>query len=183
VTYQHYVVIDSISYTLAKDCPQKEYIFFAHVRGDGPFVYRWTWEDGSIEVGSATMSRTYSPLLQGDVTIRLQVEGAGPCYADTSLTFSSKVCFGLIIPTFFTPNGDGINDIWNVQALGFSRYTLIVYDRWGKEVFNNGGDMTKQWDGTNNGQPAPEGVYTFVFEGTQLSGEKVVRSGTVTIVR
>jgi len=183
VTYQHYVVIDSISYTLVKDCPEKEYIFSAHVRGDGPFVYRWTWEDGSTELGSATISRTYSPLLEGDVTIRLQVEVAGPCYADTSLTFSSEACFGLIMPTFFTPNGDGINDIWNVQALEFSRYTLIVYDRWGKEVFNNGGDMTKQWNGTLNGQQLPDGVYTFVFEGTRISGEKVVRSGTVTIVR
>jgi len=183
VTYQHYVLIDSISYALVKDCPEKEYIFSAYVRGDGPFVYRWTWEDGSTEVGNATMSRTYSPLLQGDVTIRLQVEGAGPCYAEASLTFSSRACSGLIIPTAFTPNGDGINDIWNVQALGFSRYTLIVYDRWGKEVFNNGGDMTKQWNGTTNGQPAPEGVYTFVFEGTRLSGEKVVRSGTVTLLR
>jgi len=183
VTYQHYVVIDSISYTLVKDCPEKEYIFSAHVRGDGPFVYRWTWEDGSTELGSATISRTYSPLLEGDVTIRLQVEVAGPCYADTSLTFSSEACFGLIVPTFFTPNGDGINDIWNVQALEFSRYTLIVYDRWGKEVFNNGGDMTKQWNGTLNGQQLPDGVYTFVFEGTRISGEKVVRSGTVTIVR
>jgi len=183
LTYQHYVVIDNISYTLAKDCPEKQYTFSARVRGDGPFVYRWTWEDGSTELGSATISRTYSPLLQGDVTIRLQVEGAGPCYADTSLTFSSRACSGVVIPTAFTPNGDGINDIWNVQAIGFSRYTLIVYDRWGKEVFNNGGDMTKQWNGTINGQPAPEGVYTFVFEGTPLSGEKVVRSGTVTIVR
>jgi gliding motility-associated-like protein len=99
------------------------------------------------------------------------------------LTFLSRACSGLFIPTAFTPNGDGINDIWNVQALGFSRYTLIVYDRWGKEVFNNGGDMTKQWDGTTNGQPAPEGVYTFVLEGTQLSGEKVVSSGTVTLLR
>jgi gliding motility-associated-like protein len=99
------------------------------------------------------------------------------------LTFSSTACSALFIPTAFTPNGDGINDIWNVQAIGFSRYTLIVYDRWGKEVFNNGGDMTKQWDGTTNGQPAPEGVYTFVFEGTRLSGEKVVRSGTVTLLR
>jgi gliding motility-associated-like protein len=99
------------------------------------------------------------------------------------LTFSSEACVGLIIPTFFTPNGDGINDIWNVQALGFSRYTLIVYDRWGNEVFNNGGDMTKQWNGTLNGQQLPDGVYTFVFEGTRISGEKVVRSGTVTLLR
>jgi gliding motility-associated-like protein len=183
VPYSYFVEIDSIAYTLVQDCPDKNYLFSAYVRGDGPFTYRWTWEDGSTEVGSATISRSYSPLLQGDVTIRLQVEGAGPCYAEASLTFLSKACSGLVIPTAFTPNGDGINDIWNIQAIGFSRYTLIVFDRWGKEVFNNGGDMTKQWNGTINGQPAPEGVYNFVFEGTRLSGEKVTRAGTVTLLR
>jgi gliding motility-associated-like protein len=183
VPYSYFVEIDSIAYTLVQDCPDKSYLFSAYVRGDGPFTYRWTWEDGSTEVGSATMSRSYSPLLQGDVTIRLQVEGAGPCYAEASLTFLSKACSGLFIPTVFTPNGDGINDIWTIQAIGFSRYTLIVFDRWGKEVFNNGGDMTKQWNGTINGQPAPEGVYNFVFEGTRLSGEKVTRAGTVTLLR
>jgi len=183
VPYSYFVEIDSIAYTLVQDCPDKNYLFSAYVRGDGPFTYRWTWEDGSTEVGSATISRSYSPLLQGDVTIRLQVEGAGPCYAEASLTFLSKACSGLVIPTAFTPNGDGINDIWTIQAIGFSRYTLIVFDRWGKEVFNNGGDMTKQWNGTINGQPAPEGVYNFVFEGTRPSGEKVTRAGTVTLWR
>jgi gliding motility-associated-like protein len=183
VPYSYFVEIDSIAYTLVQDCPDKNYLFSAYVRGDGPFTYRWTWEDGSTEVGSATMSRSYSPLLHGDVTIRLQVEGAGPCYAEAALTFLAQACSGLSIPNVFTPNGDGINDIWTIQAIGFSRYTLIVFDRWGKEVFNNGGDMTKQWNGTINGQPAPEGVYNFVFEGTRLSGEKVTRAGTVTLLR
>lgn len=183
VPYSYFVEIDSIAYTLVQDCPDKNYLFSAYVRGDGPFTYRWTWEDGSTEVGSATMSRSYSPLLHGDVTIRLQVEGAGPCYAEAALTFLAQACSGLSIQNVFTPNGDGINDIWNIQAIGFSRYTLVVFDRWGKEVFNNGGDMTKQWNGTINGQPAPEGVYNFVFEGTRLSGEKVTRAGTVTLLR
>jgi gliding motility-associated-like protein len=183
VPYSYFVEIDSIAYTLVQDCPYKNYLFSAYVRGDGPFTYRWTWEDGSTEDGSATISRSYSPLLQGDVTVRLQVAGAGPCYAEASLTFFSTACSGLFIPTAFTPNGDGINDIWTIQAIGFSRYTLIVFDRWGKEVFNNGGDMTKQWNGTINGQPVPEGVYNFVFEGTRLSGEKVTRAGTVTLLR
>jgi len=43
--------------------------------------------------------------------------------------------------------------------------------------------MTKQWNGTLNDQELPEGVYTFVFEGSRLSGEKVVRSGTVALLR
>ena len=129
------------------------------------------------------MNRSYSPLLSGNVTIRLQVESPGPCYAETTITFLSEACSGILIPVAFTPNGDGINDIWKIQALGFSRYTLLVYDRWGREVFNNGGEISKLWDGTINGQPAPEGVYTFIFEGTDLNGTKVTRTGTVTLLR
>ncbi len=183
VPHSYDVVLDSLSYTLISDCPQKEYLFTASVRGTPPFVYRWFWEDGTVEAGSASMRRSYAPLLSGNVTIRLQVESPGPCYAETTLTFLSEACTGLLIPTAFTPNGDGINDTWNIQALGFTRYTLIAYDRWGREAFNNGGDMTKLWDGTINGQPAPEGVYTFIFEGSDLNGKKVTRTGTVTLLR
>ncbi len=183
VPHSYFVEIDSIGYTLVQDCPNKEYIFSAYVRGDGPFTYRWIWEDGSTEVGGATASHALSPLLQGNVTIRLQVEGAGPCYAESTLTFFTEACVGFYIPNVFTPNGDGINDIWNIQVIGFSRYILVVYDRWGKEIFNNGGDITKRWDGTINGQPAPEGVYSYFFEGIRLDGEKMTRAGTVTLLR
>ncbi len=183
VPHRYFVEIDSIAYTLVQDCPSKNYLFSAYARGDGPFTYRWTWEDGSTDVGNATMSHTLSPLLQGNVTIRLQIEGAGPCYAEDTLTFFTEACVGFSIPNVFTPNGDGINDIWNIQVIGFSRYILVVHDRWGKEIFNSGGDMTKRWDGTINGQPAPEGVYNYLFEGTRLNGEKVARAGTVTLLR
>ncbi len=181
--HSYEVVIDSVSYALAEDCPLKNYLFTAYVRGTPPFVYRWIWEDGTSEEGNSSIRRSYSPLLSGQVTIRLQVESPGPCYAETLLTFTSEACTGLLIPNAFTPNGDGVNDIWDIQALGFSRYTVVVYDRWGQEVFNNGGDMTKRWNGTIAGQPAPEGVYTFVFDGTDLNGKKITRAGTVTLLR
>lgn len=183
VPHSYEVVLDSLIYALVNDCPLKEYQFTASVRGTPPFVYRWFWEDGTVEVGSDSMRRSLSPLLGGEVTIRLQVESPGPCYAETTLTFLSEACSGILIHNVFTPNGDGINDTWKVQALGFRRYTLIVYDRWGREVFNNGGDMNKLWDGTIGGQPAPEGAYSFVFEGTDLNGQKVTRTGTVTLLR
>ncbi len=181
--HAYHVLIDSLSYTLQKDCPDKVYLFTAHARGSTPLLYRWTWEDGSTEIGSATMSRSYSPLTSGEFRIRLQVESPGPCYAETTLTVSALACSGLLTPNVFTPNGDGLNDLWKIQALGFTRYTLIVYDRWGREIFNNGGDMTKFWDGNINGQEAPEGVYTFILNGTDLNGKKVSRTGTVTLLR
>jgi gliding motility-associated-like protein len=150
--------------------------------GTPPYTYTWQTLSGTPLPASGP---TLSNLPEG--TYLLTATDNNGCRLEPlsfEVTYQhSMACSGLVIPTAFTPNGDGINDIWNIQAIGFSRYTLIVFDRWGKEVFNNGGDMTKQWNGTINGQPAPEGVYNFVFEGTRLSGEKVTRAGTVTLLR
>jgi len=183
VSYANETHIDNAFYQLVADCPNKDYTFSISVRGNGPFLYRWTWEDGTSQVGGAVMSRTFSPQLQGAVTIRVQIEGPGPCYDDTSITFISTACVGLLIPNVITPNGDGINDVWNIQAIGFSRYKVAIFDRWGREVFNNGGNQNSRWDGTTNGQALPEGVYSYLFDGDRLDGERVVRTGTVTLLR
>ncbi len=183
LTFAHYVQIDSVSASLTADCPEKAYTFGVSVSGDGPFSYQWQWEDGSTEVAGATTIRRYPPQTAGRLQIGLRVEGMAGCYADTSFTIQADPCLGLNIPTVFTPNGDGINDVWTIQALGFRRYTIVVFDRWGQELFNNGGDLSKHWDGTKAGQLVTEGAYTFLFEGETVEGVKVQRSGTVTILR
>lgn len=183
LSFVHYIQIDQVSAALTADCPDKTYTFSATVSGSGPFTYEWQWEDGSREVGSSSIVRNYPPQTAGPLQIGLRVQGAAGCYADTTFTIKAEACLGLIIPTAFTPNGDGINDIWTIQALGFRRYTLLVFDRWGQTVFNNNGDMSKRWDGTQKGQPVPEGTYVFLFEGETVEGTKVQRSGTVTVLR
>lgn len=75
------------------------------------------------------------------------------------------------IPKFFTPNADGINDIWEVTGTFFYNYTIYIYDRYGKllkELQTNSG-----WDGNFNGRPMPSTDYWFqqVFEnGKTYSG-------------
>jgi len=86
-------------------------------------------------------------------------------------------------PNAFTPDGDRINDTWDVKAPGMDDYQMAIYDRWGNEIFtftkNQGG-----WDGNVNGQPAPSGVYLWIMTG---STEKIQYTteftGKVTLVR
>ncbi len=86
-------------------------------------------------------------------------------------------------PNAFTPDGDRINDTWDVKAPGMDDYQMAIYDRWGNEIFsftkNQGG-----WDGNINGQPAPSGVYLWIMTG---STEKIQYTteftGKVTLVR
>lgn len=84
----------------------------------------------------------------------------------------------LNVPTAFTPNGDGINDVWKILNLQFdSQCKVMVYNRSGTVVYSSVG-YTTPWDGTTNGQPLPTGTYYYVIV---FYGK--THSGNVTIIR
>jgi len=96
--------------------------------------------------------------------------------------------FDFYTPNAFTPNGDGLNDLFRVvgkyRNIDFAMY---VYDRWGGMVFESD-DIDDGWDGNAGGQPAPAGVYVWTFrikfrgEDIKTSGD-IVFKGTVTLIR
>ena len=86
----------------------------------------------------------------------------------------------IYIPSAFTPNGDGLNDTWKIPALSaFSSFDLLVFDRWGKIVFQSK-NSNLAWDGTYKGVPASMGAYVYQITLSQFPG---FLKGTVTIVR
>lgn len=86
----------------------------------------------------------------------------------------------IVIPNMFTPNGDGINDIWNIKALiQYPQCTVAIYTRYGSLVFQSRG-YGKPWDGTYNGSQLPVGTYYYIID-TQTGLKKL--AGYVTIVR
>jgi gliding motility-associated-like protein len=96
--------------------------------------------------------------------------------------------FEYFIPNAFSPNGDGLNDIFRVYAQYSNiSFKMMIYDRWGQEVFYSG-DIAKGWDGTYKGRECPPESYVWVinigFLGQDIitSGD-IVFKGTVTIVR
>jgi gliding motility-associated-like protein len=89
----------------------------------------------------------------------------------------------IFVPTGFTPNGDGQNDVVRPIAVGMTRIEFFrIYNRWGQLVFSttiNG----KGWDGRINGKEQGTGVYVWVVKGTDFTGKVVSAKGTVTLVR
>lgn len=83
------------------------------------------------------------------------------------------------IPNSFTPNGDGINDTWDIGNI-FNRpgYSVKVFNRYGEVVFSSAG-YTVPWNGTYRGRKLPPGVYYYVFE---THNEIGLLSGNVTIL-
>jgi gliding motility-associated-like protein len=89
----------------------------------------------------------------------------------------------IFVPTGFTPNGDGQNDVVRPIAVGMTRIEYFrVYNRWGQLVFSttiNG----KGWDGKINGKEQGTGVYVWVVRGMDFTGKTVAAKGTVTLIR
>jgi gliding motility-associated-like protein len=90
----------------------------------------------------------------------------------------------LDIPTGFSPNGDGVNDIFHVvKYLNIDHLEeFSVYNRWGERVFSTD-NITEGWDGTFSGKPAPVGVYVWIVIAVTQEGDKVTRKGNITLIR
>ena len=68
----------------------------------------------------------------------------------------------LWIPTAFTPNGDGVNDVWEISHnVPINDLEVIIYDRWGVALFSVK-EYSKPWDGTYQSRPVPSGIYTYL---------------------
>lgn len=86
----------------------------------------------------------------------------------------------LKVPNVFTPNGDGINDYWNIAGLDFSKNIVVsVFNRWGSRVFYSNGYL-ELWDGTYKGNPLPAGTYYYIIN---IGNNVDVLSGSITIMR
>jgi len=88
------------------------------------------------------------------------------------------------VPTVFTPNGDGQNDMLGINADGAQRAEMIMYDRFGLLVFE--GDLKQMaWDGTNSrtNEPVSEGVYFYVLTIHPYTGEITTHQGYVQVLR
>ncbi|MCR8556626.1 gliding motility-associated C-terminal domain-containing protein [Mucilaginibacter sp. BJC16-A38] len=141
---------------------------------DNNVKYLWT---PNIDINDNTVK---NPVITGDVdrTYTLQVTDSRDCVS-TDTTFI-KVSPLIVIPNTFTPNGDGVNDLWNIEGLiAYTDATVDIFTRYGQKVYHSVG-YDKPWDGIYNGKALPVGVYYYVIN-TKLFNQ--VFSGSLTIIR
>ena len=128
------------------------------VSGTGDYVY-------SLDDENYQSENTFTNLVPGEYTVYVKdLNGCG--------TIKDKFAL-LNYPNFFTPNGDGYNDTWNIKFASFEPNMYInVFDRYGKFIIRLYGDGPG-WDGTYNGEELPSTDYWFVVtrqDGTTHKG-------------
>lgn len=85
----------------------------------------------------------------------------------------------IYLPTAFSPNGDGLNDVLKVEGRNIEKMLLIIHDRWGNEVFRSE-DQAIGWDGNYNGKQADRAVYVYQLEVTCPTSEVYKAKGNLT---
>ncbi len=87
----------------------------------------------------------------------------------------------LTIPNAITPNGDGINDTWQIDDIElYPEAKIEIYNRWGELIYNAPKGYSKPWDGTFKGRQLPIDSYYYVID---LNNGRDVFSGNITIIR
>lgn len=108
----------------------------------------------------------------------------GNCMAvDSIRVLVFKTGADILVPNAFTPNGDGRNDIFRPILVGMKSLELFqVFNRWGQLVYSTR-TPAQGWDGRINGKPQGAGVFVYIAIGTSYNDKKIVRKGTVALVR
>jgi gliding motility-associated-like protein len=118
-----------------------------------------------------------------DQTYVVTVKNDDGCAAKDTINIKVYEHLEIYIPSAFTPNGDGRNDVLHIVAPGLKElFYFRIYNRWGQSVFETK-DLLKGWDGRINGQLPETGVYVWVMKGVNYLGNVVERKGTVTLIR
>jgi gliding motility-associated-like protein len=142
------------------------------------------WIDGVVQDGFTTNEFVHTWNTSKTYLLEVQERSLDGCLgpvrsADVIVTGPEQL--NLIIPEAFSPNGDLINDVWNIGNIGsFPKVEITIYNRWGQSVWRSEQGYTYQWDGKSNGVNLPIDSYHYVID--LHTGSKPI-IGEITIVR
>ncbi|AMR31091.1 hypothetical protein A0256_06465 [Mucilaginibacter sp. PAMC 26640] len=149
--------------------------------GDHP-LYQWMVNNVAVAATGGTFSST--DFKDGDEITCTLISDAACTSSNTVISNLVSVRIvpktQVIIPSTFTPNGDGVNDTWVISGIEtFTNLKVNIYDRYGQRVFHSNG-YPKAWAGNNNaGSSCASGVYYYLIN---LDDKKDI-SGSVTVLR
>lgn len=146
-------------------------------------TYNWTpstWLNNSfIRNPIATINSNIQ-----QITYNVKVTRPEGCFGEDAITvrvFSTNP--DIFIPTAFTPNNDGKNDVFKPIPVGITQLEFFrVYNRWGQLLYETK-EMGKGWDGNVNGKPQPSGTFVFFAQGVDYTGKTITKKGTFVLIR
>jgi gliding motility-associated-like protein len=154
----------------------------------GPDAVEFIWTP-SLPLNNANIYNPLATLTQDQMFV-VTIRDIGGCIGKDSIFVRVLEGSGInrdqplyYLPNSFTPNGDGLNDVFRGIPAGMrSTEFFRVYNRFGKLIFETNRYL-RGWDGTFQGKPQPTGTYVYIIKGIDKNGNPVLQKETVLLIR
>jgi gliding motility-associated-like protein len=157
-----------------------DYINFPVSNQDGFVLFQWTPETG------LSCTDCSNPQVQGleEITYTLfMTDTLGCSTADGTFIIKIRPETFIDLPTTFTPNGDGVNDIIYVKGWGIKELDFFqIYNRWGELVFETTNEA-EGWNGYYKGMLQNNGTYTYKVRATSWKNQELEKNGYINLMR
>ncbi len=154
--------------------------FFSNPQGD---VRNYFWEifkEGTLILTRTERDHQYIFTESGKYKVRLTVSNETQTASDSIDVILSES--QIMVPSIFTPNGDGFNDEFRVAYTSIAEFQATVVNRWGRVVYTWTNPQTG-WDGNINGKPAAEGTYFYIIKAKGADGKPYKLKGHINLLR
>ena len=145
-------------------------------------IYSWSFGDGNFSTEESPTHHYYGN--EREFTVVLQVTDKYGCTDTASHVVKIIEDISIFIPNCFTPDDDGVNDVFKPSGVGYSLsgYEMVIYDRWGKQEFYSN-QFDKGWDGRVNGKKLNvNAVFTYLIKIYDLKGKEYKYFGHVVVL-
>ena len=141
----------------------------------------WLWDFGDGHT-STDQNPTHSYSSYGTYIVTLTVQNQFGCSGTISYELHLNPDVQLYVPNAFTPNGDGVNDLFYPVGEGIEEIELQVFDRWGELIYISS-SINESWDGTYKGIPAKSDVYVWKIKVKDANNKVRVLTGHINLIR
>ncbi len=145
----------------------------------GGVFFNWSPTTG---LSCSTCGTTTATPAQTTTYIVTAIDANGCFGSDTVTVYVNKACGTVFVPTAFSPNDDGQNDLFCVYGDCIVSMSFQLFNRWGEKVFETT-DPSICWDGKYKGKPSNPGVFYYHFSAITSDGETVIQKGNVSLVK
>ena len=132
-----------------------------------------TWRGIFLEPGSFTFLVEAETDCNYELIINIEPESEEICNFENCKVY---------IPNVFSPDNDGVNDVFQPFSTNVTFNEMLVCDRWGNKIFESTA-LNPAWDGTYKGQSLLPAVYVYVLQGVCRNGEQVLFADDITLLR
>jgi gliding motility-associated-like protein len=149
-----------------------------YLNASGNGTLTWVFGDGIL----CTPCPNTQILPSNSGYYRIQAINEFGCKATDELYVEVTNYFNIYIPNIFTPNEDGLNDVFLVYGTGITDLEMTIFDRWGEKLYVST-DQLKGWDGTYKNEMRKNDVCVYKVTFKSLDGKVHTRTGHVTLMK